>query len=122
MASLQSFNAYERRHGWRYGLIIQVVIQAVMQCPPFLKKTRSPLCSISVGVATVQDFCSQGRQGVRVTLSEDGGIKYVIQFPSIVSRILPLPSAKLIQTQSILLARQGIDHFRCLDNEIRPPV
>ena len=122
MASLQSFNAYERRHGWRYGLIIQVIIQALMQCPPFVKKTRSPLCSINVGEATAQDFFSEGRQGVRVALTEDGGIKYVIQFPSIVSRILPLPSARLNQTQSILLARQGIDHSRCLDNEIRPPV
>ena len=120
MASLQSFNADERRHGWRYGLNIQLVIQACMQFLPFVEKSLSPLRSINAREIIAQDFFSRTFPGVRFTLSEGGGVKYVIQFPSIVSRILPVSSARLNQTQFIFLARHGIDHFRWADTEIRP--
>ena len=122
MATLQSVNGYERRHGWRYGLSIPLVIQACMHVLPFVEKSRSPFCSINVREVIAQDFVSQTYQGVRFNLAENGGIKYVIQFPSFVGRLLHLLGAKLNQKKSLEVARQGIDHFRCLDNEIRPSV
>ena len=122
MATLQNFNGYERRHGWRYGLSIQLVIQTRMHVLPFVEKSLSPFCSINVREVIAQDFFSQTCQSVRWNLAEGGGIKYVIQSPSFLGHLLHLFSAKLNQTKSLKVARQSIDHFRWLDNEICPPV
>ena len=122
MATLQSFNGYELRHGWRYGLSIQLVIQACMHVLPFVEKSINPFFSINVREIIAQDFFSQTCQGVRFNLAEGVGIKYLIQSPSFWrSRLHPF-SARLNQTKSLKMARQAIDYFRWLDNELCPPV
>ena len=97
MASLQSFNGYERRHGWRYGLSIQLVIQACMLELPFIENSIDPFFGITVRAAIAQDFLSQSCHSVWFGFSEHGGIKYPIQFPSLVGRVFHLLSARLNQ-------------------------